>query len=75
MCLNLLLYFDDTIKNNILLTNNSDDSSDAKVEEVIKIVELEKFVSSQKNNIDTLQEKMDLKFQVVKDKEQEQLEH
>ena len=45
--------FDDTIKNNILLTNNSDDSSDAKIEEVIKIVELEKFVSSQKNNIDT----------------------
>ena len=28
--------FDDTIKNNILLTNNSDDSSDAKIEEVIK---------------------------------------
>ena len=38
---------------NILLTNNSDDSSDAKIEEVIKIVELKKFVSSQKNNIDT----------------------
>ena len=45
--------FDDTIKNNILLTNDLNESLEKEIREVIKLTELEEFVMAQKNNLDT----------------------